>query len=90
MFFGLSSAGNQMWHQNSPEILGICESYDYFGISLTNGDFDGDNFADLLLVLHKRILGQMIMQEQLTYCMVLLVVCHQQVIKCGTKIAQAY
>jgi hypothetical protein len=28
---GLSSTGNQMWHQNTPGILGICQGNDYFG-----------------------------------------------------------
>jgi disulfide bond formation protein DsbB len=44
---GLSASGNQMWHQDSPGILDKCENYDYFGMSLTNGDFDGGGFADL-------------------------------------------
>jgi disulfide bond formation protein DsbB len=46
---GLSSTGNQMWHQNSPGILGICESYDYCGSALAVGDFDGGGFADLVI-----------------------------------------
>jgi disulfide bond formation protein DsbB len=46
---GLSSTGNQMWHQNSPGILGICESGDNFGWSLSVGDFDNDGYDDLAI-----------------------------------------
>lgn len=28
---GLTSRNNQLWHQNSPGILGVVEAYDYFG-----------------------------------------------------------
>jgi disulfide bond formation protein DsbB len=46
---GLSAAGNQMWHQNSPGILGICEKGDQFGSTLAAGDFNGDGYADLAI-----------------------------------------
>jgi hypothetical protein len=44
---GLSSYGNQLWHQDSYGILGVAEAWDLFGFTLAAGDFDGDGFADL-------------------------------------------
>ncbi len=44
---GLSSEGDQMWHQDVEGIEGMVESGDYFGFSLASGDFDGDGFSDL-------------------------------------------
>jgi len=39
--------GNQVWHQNSPDILGGAEEGDGFGWALTAGDFDGNGADDL-------------------------------------------
>ncbi len=44
---GLSEVGDQMWHQDSPGILGDAEPGDQFGHSLATGDFDGDGYTDL-------------------------------------------
>ncbi len=44
---GLSAAGNQLWHQDSPGILDQTERIDLFGRSLAAGDFDGDGSDDL-------------------------------------------
>lgn len=44
---GLSAAGSQFWHQDSPGIGGGAEEGDYFGFSLGVGDFNGDGFDDL-------------------------------------------
>jgi hypothetical protein len=44
---GLSSAGDQFWHQNSDGIADSEEAYDQFGWSVHVADFDGDGFADL-------------------------------------------
>jgi hypothetical protein len=44
---GLSAAGNQLWHQDSPGIQDSPEQWDYFGSELASGDFDGDGYADL-------------------------------------------
>lgn len=44
---GLTSGGNQFWHQGSPGIRGSPERGDYFAFSLAAGDFDGDGFGDL-------------------------------------------
>ena len=44
---GLTTAGNQLFTQNSPGIPGGEEDYDHCGASVTAGDFNGDGFADL-------------------------------------------
>lgn len=44
---GLSVPGNQLWHQNSPGVVGVAGLYDNFGASLAQADFDGDGFTDL-------------------------------------------
>jgi hypothetical protein len=44
---GLTAAGSQIWHQNSPGVPGVAESGDQFGYALAAGDFDGDGFDDL-------------------------------------------
>lgn len=46
---GLTSAGNQFWHQDSPGIANKIDGYEYFGWSLTAGDFDGDGRTDLAI-----------------------------------------
>jgi hypothetical protein len=44
---GLISTGSQMWHQDSPGILGMAENADLFGFALAAGDANGDRRADL-------------------------------------------
>jgi hypothetical protein len=44
---GLSSAGNQLWDQDSPGIEGDPEAGAGFGEAVAAGDFNGDGFADL-------------------------------------------
>jgi disulfide bond formation protein DsbB len=44
---GLTDVGDQLWHQDSPGILGAAESSDLFGRALASGDFDGDGADDL-------------------------------------------
>jgi len=46
---GLYSTNNQLWHQNSKDIHGKSEKNDYFGWSLTTGNFNGDNYDDLVI-----------------------------------------
>lgn len=46
---GLSDAGNQVWHQDSPNIQGMAEDADLFGYSLAAGHFNPDGFADLAI-----------------------------------------
>ena len=44
---GLTAAGNQVWSQDSPGILGGNEAGDQFGQALATGDLNGDGYADL-------------------------------------------
>ncbi|WP_437319059.1 hypothetical protein [Sorangium sp. So ce385] len=46
---GLTSAGNQGWDQDSPNVAGGVEGGDHFGWSLAAGDFNGDGYADLAI-----------------------------------------
>ena len=45
---GLTSTGDQIWHQDSASIEGVAEPGNVFGSVLAAGDFDGDSFADLV------------------------------------------
>lgn len=44
---GLSSSGNQFWHQDSSGVLDASEDDDFFGDSLAIGDFNDDGYGDL-------------------------------------------
>jgi hypothetical protein len=46
---GLSTAGNQLFSQNSSGVNGVSETGDLFGSSLVAGDFDGDGNDDLAI-----------------------------------------
>jgi hypothetical protein len=46
---GLTSTGNQFWHQDSPGINGVAATGDQFGSTLAVGDFNGDGFDDLAI-----------------------------------------
>src|SRR5262249_51443680 len=46
---GLSATNNQLWHKDSPNILGDAEDNELFGSALACGDFNGDGFADLAI-----------------------------------------
>jgi hypothetical protein len=47
-FNGLAYRANySFWHQNSMEIEDTADEGDYFGSSLTTGDFNGDGYDDL-------------------------------------------
>jgi hypothetical protein len=46
---GLSSAADQIWHQDSPNIEGGAEVADFFGFVLTTGDFNNDGKGDLAI-----------------------------------------
>lgn len=49
---GLAAAGNQLFTQDSPDILDAAEELDQFGNALTAGDFNQDGFADLAVGIH--------------------------------------
>jgi disulfide bond formation protein DsbB len=44
---GLTAAGSQFWHQDSPGVMGASEDQDFFGWSLAAADFNADGFVDL-------------------------------------------
>jgi disulfide bond formation protein DsbB len=46
---GLTTAGSQLWSQDSPGIAGGAEAGDGFGFALAVGDFNGDTRADLAI-----------------------------------------
>jgi len=46
---GLTAAGNQFLHQDSPDVAGIDEADDNFGYSLAVGNFNGDEYDDLAI-----------------------------------------
>lgn len=54
---GLSSAGNQLWSQDSPFVRDTAEQDDEFGAALAAGDFDNDNFDDLAIGVPGEDLG---------------------------------
>jgi FG-GAP repeat len=46
---GLSSSGNQIWTQSTPDVKDKAEDGDFLGWDLATGDFDGDGFFDLAI-----------------------------------------
>jgi FG-GAP repeat protein len=58
---GLTAAGSQFWHQDSPGVAGDGrEDPDFFGWSLGSGDFDGDGFADLAVGVAGEWVGEIV------------------------------
>jgi FG-GAP repeat protein len=55
---GLTSAGNQFWHQDSANVLDTAESSERFGAALTGGDFNRDGFGDLAVGVPNEWIGQ--------------------------------
>ncbi len=56
--YGLSGAGDQIWHQNSYGIEDVAEAYDYFGMSLAAGDFNNDGREDLAIGVPREDVGK--------------------------------
>lgn len=54
---GLTSTGDQLWSQNSPSVKDSAESGDQFGARIRVGDFNGDAFADLAIMVWVEDLG---------------------------------
>lgn len=47
--FGITTFLDQFFSQNTPGVEFVSETSDFFGSSLTSGDFDNDNFDDLAI-----------------------------------------
>lgn len=54
---GLTSVGNQFWHQDSVGIDDAAEASDFFGSALAVGDFNADGFDDLAIGVHNESVG---------------------------------
>ena len=54
---GLTSSGDQNWHQDKGNINGVAETGDRFGESLAVGDFDGDGYDDLAIGVPQEGIG---------------------------------
>lgn len=54
---GLETTRDQIWHQDSPGILGTAELGDSFGSDLSVGDFNGDGNDDLAVSVFLEDLG---------------------------------
>ncbi len=51
---GLKITGQQLWTQDSANILGVAEAGDHFGSALAAGDFNGDHRIDLAIGVAQR------------------------------------
>ena len=51
---GLTSAGSQIWSQESPDIVGDPLEDEQFGGALAAGDFNGDGFCDLAVGISRQ------------------------------------
>ncbi|MBG0561289.1 FG-GAP repeat protein [Actinoplanes aureus] len=54
---GITDAGNQFWHQDSPGIADTAEHSDSFGARLTAGNFGSDSRADLAVTVFNESIG---------------------------------
>ncbi len=46
---GLSTVGDQLWHQDTTGINGVAEVGDFLGDALTTGDFNCDGYSDIAI-----------------------------------------
>lgn len=54
---GLTTTGDQLWHQDSSGIAGVAEANDYVGDTLTTGDFNGDGYVELVIGVPREAIG---------------------------------
>ena len=54
---GIGAAGNQFWHQDSPDVADVAEASDEFGGSLAVGDFNNDGYHDLAIGVRLENIG---------------------------------
>ncbi len=54
---GLTTTGDQLWHQDVTDVPGACEAGDAFGAALASGDFDGDRWPDLAVGVPGEAIG---------------------------------
>lgn len=54
---GLTAEDNQLWHQDSDNIIDVSEHLDLFGSSLASGDFDGDHYDDIAIGVQDEDIG---------------------------------
>jgi FG-GAP repeat len=54
---GLSATGNQLWSQNSTDVLDAAQAHDGFGSALAVGDLNGDGSDDLTVGVVNEKLG---------------------------------
>jgi disulfide bond formation protein DsbB len=57
---GLAAAGNQLWSQDSPGILDVAETADFFGSLARAGDLNGDGFSDLSVGVYLEDVGSVV------------------------------
>lgn len=57
---GLSSSGNQLWSQDSADVLDVAESSDDFGYALAAGDMGVDGHSDLAVGVPREDAGALV------------------------------
>ncbi|MDT8306961.1 MAG: FG-GAP repeat protein, partial [Anaerolineae bacterium] len=54
---GLSTSGEQLWHQDVDGVAGAAEMGDFLGLALSAADFNGDGYADLAVGVPSEAIG---------------------------------
>jgi hypothetical protein len=54
---GLTTAGEQLWSQDTAGVSGACETGDGFGFAVQAGDFNGDGYWDLAIGAYGEDIG---------------------------------